>query len=190
MLPFLIPLLMSGASFLGGALANRKKTSTSTSMPTLDPSFGPLQSMLLKNATDRLQNPVSLAGGPFETGGTANINKTFDIGKQSLENVLTARGLGTSPVAGSALARHETGRIGAIAGFRSNIPLWDQERQQQDMQSALQLLGQGRGNTNTLTSPGNVLGGGLEGLAQMLGFLMGQGAFAGKSGSTGSSFGL
>lgn len=174
---------MSGVSAIGGALSNRKKTQTSTTTPTLDPAFGPLQTMMIDRATKRLQQPSALPAG-YSASGVKTINDTFDVGKQSLENVLTARGLGTSPVAGSAMAQHETGRIGEVAGFRRNLPMVEREFQNQDFEQVMRLLGQGRGLSSTAATGGNMIGGGISDMATMLGFLYGQGAFAKPAGTS------
>jgi len=174
--PLLIPLLSMGASAIGGALSNRKKTQTAT--PTVSPEFGPLQQMLIGNITKRLQQPSALPAG-FETGGISAINKTFDAGQQSLENTLSARGLSRSPMAGAAINRGQGRRIGEIARFRTGLPLLERQLQQEDETAATDLLGLGRGTE--FSSSGNKAGGALGGLAEMLGFLIGQGAFPGVS---------
>jgi hypothetical protein len=136
--------------------------------------------MLIDRATKRLGKPSSLPEG-FETGGISTINKTFDAGKQSLENVLTARGLGTSPVAGSALGKYEGNRVGEVSRFRRDIPMFERQLRQEDEEEVLRLLGMGRG----LTFEGNRGGGAAgaaENLASMMGFLYGQGAFGGGGG--------
>lgn len=189
MLPFLIPLITSGISAIGGALSNRKKQQTSTTTPTLDPAFGPLQTSIIDRAMQRFQQPSALPPG-FASGGIKTINDTFNTGRQSLENVLSARGLGTSPVAGSALTQHETGRIGEISGFRRNLPLLERDLQNQDMEQAMRLIGQGRGLNTTATTPGNMVGGGISDMATMLGFLYGQGAFGRGQGAPVSATGL
>jgi hypothetical protein len=158
---------------------DKKYTQTSSTVPQIDPAFRNLQSIILPMIEKRLSSPRGLPEG-FEAGGFRDINRTFDTGRQSLENTLSARGLSRSPIAGSALARHDTGRIGEMAGFRTRLPLIEREMQQEDLMTALQALNMGRGaqTTTTSTQPGQ--GGfasGLNSLSAMLGFLFGQGAF-------------
>ena len=175
--PLLAPLIMGGASLVGGWLSGRNKQS---STPTIDPAFKPLQQMLIDRATKRLSMPSSLPEG-FETGGISTINKTFDAGRQSLENVLTARGLGTSPVAGSAMGKFEGGRVGVVARFRRDLPVVERQMRQEDEEEVLRLLGLGRGMTYEGRGGGGAAGA-AENLASMLGFLYGQGAFGGAGG--------
>jgi hypothetical protein len=183
--PLLIPLALTAASAIGGALANRKKQQTTTQTPTIAPEYGPLQQLLIQRATDKLRNPTALPAG-YETGGIKTINDTFDTGQQSLENTLSARGLSRSPIGGTPLARMQGNRLSSISNFRTNLPLVQRQMQQEDQAGALDLLGMGRGATVTGQQPGDMLGGGVSGLAQMLGFLYGQGAFGGSGGRGGS----
>lgn len=189
---FLLPLALGGASFLGGLFGNRKQTSTSrstsTTTPTLDPQFSPLQQMLLSSVQSRLANPSSLPAS-YETQGIADINRNFDLVAQARDNSLAARGLSASPVAGAADAKAGVARAGEIGRFQAQIPLLNREMQTQDLGIASLLLNQGRGSTTSTTStgtqPGNMLGGGLNNLAGMLGFLYGQGMFGGGGASPG-----
>lgn len=183
--PLLIPLALSAAGAIGGALSNRKKKQTSTSTPSIAPEYGPLQQLMIQRATDRLRNPTGLPAG-FETGGIKTINDTFDAGQQSLENTLSARGLSRSPIGGTPLGRMQGNRLSTIANFRTGLPLVQRQLQQEDEESAFNLLGLGRGNEFSTNQPGDMLGGGLEGLASMLGFLYGQGAFGGGGAPTSS----
>ena len=59
-------------------------------------------------------------------------------------------------------------------------PLMEREMKSQDLAQALGILGSGRYGSTTTGTSGGGLGGGLEGLGGILGYLYGQGAF-GKS---------
>lgn len=178
--PFLIPLALSAASAIGGALAGRKKqTATSTTTPTTDPAFRGIQDVLIKNAMDRLNRPSALPQGYVE-GQTAGINRTYDLANQSLQNRLTASGMAQSgpQLAGSRFL--QGGRASEIVRLKQQAPLIERDMQNQDLMRALSLLSLGRGSTTTDTGQGGGgggLGGGISGLASMLGFLTGQGAF-------------
>jgi hypothetical protein len=147
------------------------------------PEYGPLQQLMIQRATDKLRNPTGLPAG-YETGGINAINDTFDTGQQTLENTLSARGLSRSPIGGTPLARMQGNRLSSISNFRTNLPLVQRQLQQEDQASAFDLLRLGNGSTSTFNTSGNAAGGTMEGLAQMLGFLYGQGAF-GKGGVSG-----
>jgi hypothetical protein len=180
----LIPLALSGLSALGGLFHHKDKSQqTSTSTPTLSPQFQPLQALLLQQAMKRLQGGGLPQG--YENQGVAGINKTFGLADMALQNRLTARGLGRSNIAGSALGRLETGRAGAIGQFENSLPLLQRDLQNEDLQFGQGLLGMGRGTATTGTgtnTSGGGIGGGFEDFASMLGYLMGQGAFGGKKG--------
>jgi hypothetical protein len=182
--PLLIPLALSAASAIGGALGNRnkKQTSTSTTTPTLDPAFRGIQDVLINNIQQRLRSPSSLPQS-YIPQQTAGINQTFNLANQSLQNRLTASGLAQSPIAGAGARYLEGQRGGAIVQMKQQVPLIERDMQNQDLAQAIALLGSGRGQTTTTegTVPGaggGGLAGGVSGLASMLGFLYGQGAFS------------
>lgn len=210
--PWLIPAALSALGFFGGSRKpnpaqstqtststnTNTNTGTSTTTPTLNPAFEPIQNMLLPAVTRRLSSPTALPAG-YETEGIARINRTHDLVKMGLENDLTSRGLATSPVAGSVMENFSRGRAGDITSFQNMLPEIERDRQNEDFNLAMQVLGMGRGSTSTSTGTntntgtttgtgtqqpsGGGLGGGLEGFADILGFLLGSGAFGGGSGS-------
>lgn len=204
----ILPLIGLGATALGSFFGNKNKnaqrsnsettsTSTTTTAPTvLGPEYAGLQAAITPMIMKRLLNPTGVPAG-YETGGIKGINRTYDLGKQSIANNLTARGLGTSPIAGAAETRLETGRLGAISDFQQEIPLIARDLQNQDIGLAMQNLNFGRslaGSTTTHTGSGTSSGtvqggtggaGGFIGdLSSMLGFLIGSGAFS-KAGGGG-----
>lgn len=177
-MPAAIPLAMVAASAVSGAMANRKKTSTSTSAPTLDPAYGGLQQTMLESIQKRLGSGSGLPAG-YESQGIGKINNAFDIVGQTQNNNLTARGLASSPIAGAVDAKREVGRAGEIGQFQAGLPMIERDLQNQDFGLMNMILGQGRGMTQTQTQPGNMVGGGMDGMAAMLGYMMGQGQFGG-----------
>lgn len=174
-----IPLAMMAASAISGSMKN-KNTSTSNSMPSIDPQYKPLQDLILPSITQRLKNPTGLPAG-YAENNTRSINDTYAGAQMGLDNRLSARGLSRSPVAGAAdtsLANH---RAGDISRMKSQIPMLEDEMQRTNLMQALQVLGMGRGQTQIMTGPqGGGVSGGIDGAAQMLGFLYGSGAFGGK----------
>ena len=109
----------------------------------IDPTFGPLQQTLIGHTMKRLQQPSALPTG-FAESGIEQINKTYNAGRQSIENILTGRGLATSPAAATPLVNNEGARINEVARFRRELPLLNRELEQQDLQNALAVLGMGR----------------------------------------------
>ncbi len=173
--PLLIPAALGAASFFGG-LFGQKQKSTTTTQPTLDPAYGPLQQQLINMAMVRLRGGGLPSG--YEARRISDINNTYDLINQSRENTLTARGLAGSPVAAAGDTRAETARGGDIVRFQQGLPLLERQLSLEDMFNAQNLLGQGRGQQTTgQQTGGGGVAGGLSGLASMLGFLYGQGAF-------------
>lgn len=183
----LIPLALSGASFLGGLLSNRPKTSNSsynnTTTQSLAPGASGLNDQLLEMIRGRLSAPSALPTG-YQERGIQDINRVFALTDQNRNANLTARGLSTSPVAA---IDSNSARAGEISRFNTSLPLVDRDLRNQDMDFASRLFAlQPRtttsSGTGTQTQPGNMLGGGLDSLGSMLGLLMGQGAFGGLGG--------
>ena len=177
--PFVIPAIAGIASLLGGIFGNKKKTQTSSTVQTLDPAFQGIQGLLMKQIMARLTNPSKLPTG-YEAGAISGINNTYGLAQQSLDNRMTARGLGTSPIAGAGETNMQLGRAGEISRMQAGLPLIERQLQDQDLAAAQALLGLGRGQTTTQTMPGNMLGGGAQSLSSMLAFLYGSGAFGAK----------
>lgn len=202
MLPvWLIPLLMSGASLGAGALAGRQKKSTQQgsqdlwSYPTEQSAWGSgLGTRLSDILSGRLGQPTSLEG--YEAGGMQDINTTYDLANQSLENRLGSMGLLQSPMAGTAASNMESGRAGELARFSQKLPLLQRQLQNEDINLASRLYAlrpQGTHQTGTTTGEytgsGNMLGGGFSNASTMLAFLYGMGAFGGGGKTGGSSSG-
>jgi hypothetical protein len=172
----------AGASVAGGALANKSSSdSKSTTTPTLDPAYGPLQTQVLSMIGKRLNSSNDLSG--YQASGMSRINRTFDTLKQSQDNNLAARGLSASPVAGNVDAVRTAARGANLADFGNSIPLLQRDLQTQDLGLAGNVLGLGRGTTTTGTSSGQSgggAGGAATSLAAYLGYLNGKGAFGNK----------
>jgi hypothetical protein len=139
-----------------------------------------LQQMLIDSITKRMSSGSSLPAG-YETKGIQDINRAYGNAGTSLSNTLTARGLSTSPVAGNAATQFEMARGGDIGRFQQNLPLVQRDLENQDFSLINSILGQGRGQTSTMTQAGNSAAGGAQSLSSMLAFLYGSGAF--KSGT-------
>lgn len=192
----LIPLGLAAMSFFSGkkkpAPAVNRSTSTSsgttTSTPTTAPEFQGLQNMILPMISKRLSNTSALPAGYAESG-MHNINEIFDAAGQSIENDVTSRGLGTSPIASSAMAHHNRGRATELAKFSNTLPMLERQFANEDMDIASRILNMGMGQSTSSTSNSSGTGqaqgegggvmGGLDNMASMLGWLMGSGAFKG-----------
>lgn len=160
-----------GLTAAGGVLSNRAQTSTQVTTPTESPAFVGLGEALRQTVQSRLNQPLPPA---YETNGIKTINDTYGSIAQGLHNQLTTRGLSSSPVAGNADTNLALRRGGDIVNFQNNLPLVQNDLQNQNIGQAMQLYNAGRGSTSTSTTPGNVLGGGFKSVAQMMAYLHGQ----------------
>lgn len=191
-----VNLAIMGGMALASYLANRnKKNPKTTTRNPLDPEFGPLQASVLSRSMARLdpRTRSSLPNG-FEQTGIRGINDTFSAGRGNLENILTSRGLSTSPIAANVLGRHEGARLGNIGNFRTQLPLLNRELENEDIGIASRLLGMGRNTTEQeFQEPNNTAGNVAMDVMSMLGYMYGQGAFrgggGGRGGITGGGFG-
>jgi hypothetical protein len=174
---WLIPAITAAGSALSGWLSNRKQTNTQTATPTLDPAYSGIQGMLLKQIQDRMAKPSALPAG-YEAGQIGQINNTYGLVQQGLDNRMTARGLGSSPIAGAGETNLAMARAGDISKMQAGLPLLERQMQDQDLNLALQMMNTGRGQQATSTTPGNAAAGGLTSMANMLAYLYGQGAFS------------
>jgi len=174
-----------GSSIVGGALANKaKQGSTSTTTPTYDPQSQALRDLVYKQISDRLTGPGADLSG-YTTSGLQDINKAYDASATATNNNLAARGLSRSPVAAAVDANRNLARAADIGRFTSSIPLLQRQLQTEDLGLAQNVFNSGRGSTGTgaaTTTEGGGAGGAFSNLSQMLGFLIGSGAF--KKGST------
>jgi hypothetical protein len=172
MAAWVAPAILTAGSLLGGLFANKAQQQTTSS--SLDPAYSPLQAALMQSIMARLGQPSALPA-TYAASQTGKINKTFNLAGQTLQNRMTASGLATSPVAGAGQAMLQTGRAGAIASMQNNLPLLERQLQTQDIQLGQGLMGTAP-RTTTTTQPGNVAGGGLTSMMNMLAYLYGKGA--------------
>lgn len=179
--PQAIPIGLSLLSFLSGS--QKSKTSqTSTTTPTGDPAYGPLQQALIAQAMSRINNPSALPAG-YEAQGVGKINDTFGVINQGIGNRAAAQGVSGGPTEAYARNISDLNRGGQIAGFRTGLPLLERGMRMEDLGFAANVLGSQRygSTTNTTSTGGGGLGGGLSNAAGILGFLYGQGALGGGS---------
>lgn len=173
---WLIPALMTGAAAGAGAMGNKKKTVSS--VPVVAPEYKGMQGALLNLIQQRLASPTSLPSG-YEAGQIRDINSAYGLAGQNLSNRMTARGLGTSPVAGAGETKLALGRAGEISRMRAALPLVERTLRDQDLSLATNVLRTGMGTS--ATDPGNMTGGAFTSAADMLAYLYGKGAFGGAS---------
>lgn len=169
--PGLIPLLVKAAPVVaagvGDIFSNTKGARTSA--PVIAPEFKSLSDMLRNRALSGLRSSMDLGG--LTAGGINNINQAFGGVQQAVQNNLTSRGLGTSPVAGAVDANLQIARGGNIADFLNTVPQLQRQFQTQDINNASNVLRFGTGNV----SPGSAVASGIGSAAEMLAYLRGEG---------------
>lgn len=165
-------------SLLGGLFGKNKQTQTT--MPAADPAYGGLQKLLIDQAMSRINSPSALPAG-FETQGIGQINRTFDTIGQGIGN--RAAAMGVSGGAGEQYANNmaNISRGGQIAGFQTQIPLQERAMRMEDLGFANNVLGSQRYGQTTTSEGGGGLGGGINNLAGMFGYLYGSGKIGGMT---------
>ena len=196
-MPFFIPALIAGASALGGILGNRakKQTQTSESTSTFDnltrPEYGEKESIIkdriLNELLARSEQDTDLSG--YSALGLGNIAKGQSAKQRALQSFLASRGLGSSPMAASAIAGLQGEQIGAGVDFLNSLPLLRRDLSRQSLGdlssffSSLPVAQRSSGTqtqrgTQTSQTPGNMLGGAFGSAATTLMGLYGNGAFS------------
>lgn len=197
---FLAPLLISGISALAGGLGNRaqKQTqnttsttnSTNTTRPDYDPKTATVRDFLLNTLMDRTALPENFQQN-YLNEGVANINRGADANSNAVRQAMISRGLGRTSAGLAPEIATEGSRFQQLASFQNNAPLALDEMQRKRIMdlsqffSSLPVGSVQTGNQTTTgnatsTTPSNMLGGALQGGAQMAAFLYGNGAFGGK----------
>ena len=174
----LIPtLLTAGAAAAGGFLSNTKGArtgqQTNTTTPIESPAYASLGDLLRARAEERLRGRSFDFSG-YKAGGIQDINDVFRNAQTGLNADLTSRGLGTSPIAGTATAHLAGERAGNIAQFLSGIPELRRKYENEDFAAAGGVYAtrpMGTQQSGTYTLPGSALAGGAASLAQMLAYL-------------------
>ncbi len=172
----------AGISAAAGAFGNKSKQ-TQTAVTSRQ--YQPLEQLILNSIQGRLSKGGTDLSG-YSANGISDINHVYDLVGQRTSNDLTARGLGTSPVAGAVEASGQQARAGGIAQFMNSIPLLQRQLQTEDLGLAGNVLNTGRGIVSTSTSGGGAAGA-ASGLGSMLGFLIASGAFNKGAGGGSSS---
>lgn len=203
-----IPWIATAVGGIAGWLKSRNQnkgtqatdnTSTSVSTPTLDPRMAPVQSIVLRQVMQRLQQ-----GGKGVAAGITNtrmsgINQLFNNIGVAQKNTLAANGMmnaGGGNQAAGAKINLDQARGGELAKVLAEEPLLEQDAEHQNLIDAMGLLSQGRGSTTTTrtvgtgvtsgtSTSGGGAGGALEGIGGILGMMYANGAFEPKPKRTG-----
>lgn len=184
-----IPIGLSALSFLGGLFKHKQtQNQTSTTTPTFDPTMVPLKDRLVSATMRRLNGSGGYdAARNITNTNLQGVNQAAAGARAGLAARLAASGI-HGGAAGAAMGGLENARFGQQVGVLNQEPLLGREFQNEDLHSAMGVLGLGRGSTTTGTGTmtgGGGFGGGLEDMGSMLGFLYANGGLGGGKGKTG-----
>lgn len=113
-------------------LVNTAAETGGTQRFDLDPQTQQLLNRLIGQYSNQLT--PDLRG--YEAGGIQNINRGSDLQQQALSNIMATRGLSRSPVAGNAAGNVENERFGQISQFRNQLPLLQNQIQNENLAAA------------------------------------------------------
>lgn len=171
-----LPWAITGLSGLAGLFGGRSKTQTMSrnesgtrsgtqtqnfntqDMPVYTPEMQTILNAILAQYQNRIKTGTDLSG--YQTSGLQNINQAADLKRRVMDNMMASRGLSSSPTAGSALGRIESGRIGEQVNFLNQIPLLQRQLQGEDINNYANFfkslpVGTARTGSNTTTSNEN-----------------------------------
>lgn len=127
------------------------KTSQTQNQKTEAYDTGPwkdFSDVLRQFSQGRLESGGLPAG--YEQSGLSRINQAYSPQQQNLSNILSARGLSRSPVAGLAETNLAMNRAGDVGRFRAGLPVLERQLADQDFSQAMRLYGMApKGQTST-----------------------------------------
>ena len=163
---FFVPALLAGASALGSYLSGRNKQKqdststrdeTSVTTPEYDPQLWEGRNTLLQAYLDRLKGGQGWMTG-YTGQGLRQINQVGDVRSKALSNILSARGLGSSPVAANLMGGLDSQRLTQQLDFLNEVPLLQRQMEGEDMSGLAQFISslpKGSRSTTTGTYTGN-----------------------------------
>lgn len=175
----------------------QSSSQNASSLPVYDPYQLQMRNYLLSQFYNR-SNPsyINELVSSSMNNGTNAINASAAPQQQALQNALASRGLSYSGSAGTAIANQQAQRIGQITNLQAQAPLLRDSIQGNNLTSFSDFLsrlpvgtqssgtstgssqGTTTGSSQTIgQSPGNILGGAVEGAGTALASLYGLGAF-------------
>jgi hypothetical protein len=120
-------------------LFGSKTTSQQTQRPgEVNAQWEGLRDQLISMAMNKLKTGTDMSG--YTASGINNINNASDATSMTRDNMLSARGLASSPIAGNADILSENARAGNVATFQNSIPVLQRDFANQDWTQALNLF--------------------------------------------------
>lgn len=130
-----VGLALSGLSALQGLFSKPKPavsdtSSSSTTQPLYDAKSGFFKDYLMNLYGGRLRNNDEFESG-YKTNGLFNLQDAARRSHDSVDSILTSRGLGRTGAGGNALADNSYKAGNSIASFLNGLPqIFDQRREQ------------------------------------------------------------
>lgn len=123
-----------------------RTSQTQTTIPTQSPEAA----ALMRNLIGKYSSLSNVNLAPYQAQQSESINRSSNLQSEAVRNIMAARGLATSPVAGTAEAGIQAGRFGQLTNLRQQIPLLQNQLTLQNLQGASGLYGMlPRGSTAT-----------------------------------------
>lgn len=169
-MPLPLALAMGVGSLASGLLQNRNRRQTSTSRPTFDPAFTPLRDQLLRRITSRVGQKSQLAQG-VGNAQVANVNQVFGNLAQNQKSRLASAGMLGGNVEEAGARTLDIARGGSIVDVLNNLPLVEEQMDQDNLRMGGGILGMGRGQTTAGEVEGSAAAGLGEGLDDFGSFL-------------------
>lgn len=117
---------------------------TTTTTPTQTPEGA----ALMKQLASKYSGLTNVNLAPYQAQQSEAINRSSDLQSNAVRNIMAARGLATSPVAGTAEAGVQSQRFGALTNLSQQIPLLQNQLTLQNLAGASNLYGElPRGST-------------------------------------------
>jgi hypothetical protein len=128
------------------AISNLHSTSTSTTTPTMSPEA----TSFMNNLISKMSNQGNVNLRPYEASQAEAIDRSSNVQQQAIANTMASRGLSTSPAAATSDANIQAQRFGSLTNLHQQIPLLQEQIQQQRNAQMAQLLSiLPRGSTTT-----------------------------------------
>lgn len=145
--------IISGLAGLFGGLSPKSTTQdtssttnssqTGTQTGTTTPNLSPLQQALIglftQGAADTYKQSQNLT--PYTAQGLEQIEGQGSANRQTLNNILSSRGLSFSPAAATALTQNALNTGNQQSQFVNQVPLLQRQLQQQSLQQLIQAFG-------------------------------------------------
>jgi hypothetical protein len=145
------------SSIVGGALAGKPKTQTSTTTPTWSPEMTQLQDQLRGYSSSLMSDP-SAGLAPVKAANTESINRRYAAMPDQISRSMAARGYGSSGNFGNSMYQSQYARAGDLSQLDNAIAQMTLSQKNQGASIAEQLMAMTRGTKSTGSTPNTSMG--------------------------------